>query len=255
MIYDLQKASVGKRIIAFIFDLIMFATLAVGIAYIISVVGNYAQYSERLKDIREEYSEEYQVQLDITSEEYAALSESELARYKEAEDAFSKDEEANELYSTMLNFMIVIISVSPLVSCLVLEFAVPLLFGNGQTLGKKIFGIGIMLDNGVKITGIALFTRSILGKFAIETAIPIIAFLMMIFAPSGLFGALIILALVVANLALLLFNSKRTLIHDIVSYTVCVDLASQMIFESEEALLEYKNTLHAEANDFERSRT
>ena len=38
-------------------------------------------------------------------------------------------------------------------------------------------------------------------------------------------------------------------IHDKLAGTVTVDLASQMIFDSPEALLEYKKRLHAESTE------
>ncbi len=249
MIYDLQRAGIGKRISAFLFDFIIFVTLAVGVAFVVSSVLDYESNANRVRDIRTEYSEEYGVKLDISNEEFDKLSEDEKANYRAAEEAFAKDEEVNNLYGVMLNYILVIISSSPLVSNIILEFVVPLFLGNGQTLGKKIFGIGVVLQGGIKITGLSLFTRSVLGKFAIETVIPIIAFLMLLFTPNGIVGAIILLALLVANSVLLLASKNHTLIHDIVSYSVCVDMSSQLIFESEEALIEYKNRIHAEAND------
>ena len=241
MIYDLQKASIGKRLSAFLFDLIMFVTLAVGVAYIITNAVGYNEYSTRLEAKRTEYSEEYGVKLDITNEEFSKLTDSEKINYQKAQAAFGNDEEAQEIYYKMLDLLILILSLSPFISCLVLEFLIPLFLKNGQTLGKKIFGIGVMLSNGVRLNGVALFARAFLGKFAIETAIPMIAFVTTLFGTIGGIGALIILVIIATNLGLLLFTKQKTVIHDLVSYSVCVDLASQMIFENEAALEEYKN--------------
>ena len=236
MIYDLQRAGIGKRISAFLFDFIMFITLAVGVAFLVSTALDYDGSADRVREIRVAYGEEYGVDLDITSDEYSKLTEAEKDHYKAAEEAFAKDTEVKSLYDEMLNYILIIISVSPLLSMIILEFIVPLLLKNGQTIGKKIFGVGVVLQGGIRITALSLFTRSLLGKFAIETAIPIIAFL-------------IILAIIAVNAGLLLMSKNHTVIHDIVSYSVCVDISSQLIFNSEEELVEYKNRIHAEAND------
>ena len=44
----------------------------------------------------------------------------------------------------------------------------------------------------------------------------------------------------------LILTHTRSPIHDLVAKTVTVDFASQMIFDSEEALLAYKTKLHEE---------
>jgi len=48
------------------------------------------------------------------------------------------------------------------------------------------------------------------------------------------------------ELILMFTTHNRSLIHDLLAGTVTVDLASQMIFDSEEHLLEYRKKLHAE---------
>ena len=44
-------------------------------------------------------------------------------------------------------------------------------------------------------------------------------------------------------------TKTNSCIHDVLSYSVVVDMASQMIFESEAALTEYKNRVHREMVD------
>ena len=41
-------------------------------------------------------------------------------------------------------------------------------------------------------------------------------------------------------------TKTNSTIHDILAKTVVVDLSSQMIFDSEEAMIDYKTKLHAE---------
>ena len=174
------------------------------------------------------------------------LTAEEKVKYENAERAFAKNEEAISLYNAMLERLVLILGLSPLFSCVILEFLIPLFLRNGQTIGKKIFGIGVMLSNGVKLNGVALFARAILGKFAIETAIPIIAVVSLLFGAAGGFGAVAILIILCVNLGLLFFSKRKTVVHDLVSYSVCVDIASQLIFDSEDARMEYLASVHSE---------
>ena len=50
----------------------------------------------------------------------------------------------------------------------------------------------------------------------------------------------------ILQLALVLTSRTNTAIHDLMAATVVVDIQSQMIFDSAEELVAYKNKLHAE---------
>ena len=259
MIYDLQKASIGKRISAFILDVILFAILAVGAAAIVSEALNYDYYADRLEQIQaecfvEQVGEDYKdrgIMPGITEAEYNELSAADRLLYDKAQRAFATNKEANEVYSKLLSYVFLITNLGTFISCIVLEFVVPLFLRNGQTVGKKVFGIGVMLKNGVRINSVALFSRSMLGKFAIETALPMLAVTMLFLGTSNLLMLAVAILVIVLNVGLLLFHRENTVIHDIVSYTVCVDLASQMIFDNEAAMIEYKNRVHQEANELD----
>ena len=247
MIYDIQRASLGKRIMALILDFILIMTLIVGVAFLISKIVSYDKYSDELSQMREEYSKVYGVKLDITNEEYNAFSEEDKAKYDAADEAFSSDERAAELNRIMFNLMILIIFISPIVSYFLLEFLVPLFLGNGQTVGKKVFAIGVVHTNSVRLTSLGLFARSMLGKCTIGTMLPVMGFFMMIVSTQTAFaGATIILLICGLNIALLLFTKRRTPLHDILSNAVCVDMQTQKIFESAEQLVAYKAKLHEE---------
>ena len=177
MIYDLQKASTLKRISAYLLDLILLTVLATGIAFVLSGVLNYNQWSQAVTDGYAKYAQQFGVDLNITQEAYGALQEAEKAVYDAAFAAFNADAELIHAYNMLANIVLLIITFSILLSYLGLEFAVPLLFGNGQTVGKRVFGIAVMKRNGVKINAISLFIRTVLGKFAIETMIPVLMLL------------------------------------------------------------------------------
>ena len=129
---------------------------------------------------------------------------------------------------------------------LLLEFVVPLLLKNGQTLGKKIFGIAIMRTDGVKITPFALFVRTVLGKYTIETMVPVLIVIMIYFSILGLTGTVVLGLIALLQIILLAATKSRSAIHDLLACTVAVDFASQRIFDSSEELLEYKKKLHEE---------
>lgn len=245
--YDLQKASMWKRISAWLFDIIMLVIVCVGLAWVLTTVLGYDSYVDRFNAAKENYATEYGIDLDNT--DFDSLTEAEKENYKKADEAFAADKEAAYVYTMLINLAFIITTFSILLAYLVLEFAVPLLFKNGQTLGKKIFGIGVMRQDGVKISPIILFARAILGKCTLETLVPVLTVVMMLFGIMGFFGTVIILGLIIIEFALMVGTKGNLAIHDKLSHTVTVDMASQMIFDTPEAMLEYKKRIHAEEAD------
>jgi uncharacterized RDD family membrane protein YckC len=130
-----------------------------------------------------------------------------------------------------------------LIAILIVEFLIPLFLKNGQTLGKKMFGICLMMDNGVKIKTLPLFVRTLLGKFTIETMIPVYFIVLLYFGHINLLHIVILGVLVIAELLLIIIHRKNPLLHDLMSYTVVVDKESQMIFDTEEDLIKYKQEM------------
>ena len=246
MIGELQRASVWKRISAALLDLILLSIVAVGVAAGLSTILGYNEYNQTMLNGYEKYETEYGVVFDISYEEYEAMSEAARANYDAAFDALSKDEAVNHAYVMMLSLTLLIVSLGLFFAYILLEFVVPKLFGNGQTVGKKVFGIAVMRVNGVKINSICLFIRTILGKYTIETMIPVLIGIMVYFGTIGIIGPVILFLILIMELVLMFTTYNRSLIHDLLATTVTVDLASQMIFDSEEALLDYRKKLHAE---------
>ena len=251
--YDFQKANMWKRISAAICDLILLCIAVVGVALLLSTALGYDGYTTRLEEISNSYAEEYNVDLDISQSEYDALSEDDRARYEAADKAFAADSEANYVYQMIVNLTLIIVTFSILVAYLLLEFLVPLLFGNGQTLGKKVFGVAVMREDGVKISPVILFARAILGKYTLETMIPVFIFLMILLGLMGVLGTVFIFALLIIQIVLVAITKARTPLHDKLAHTVCVDLASQMIFDTPDDLLEYKKRIHAEKVEEEKN--
>lgn len=246
MIYDLQKASMWKRISAFLFDFIILVIAAVGLATLLSAILGYDTHYNNMQAGYDKYEKEYGVELSISQEEYNAKSEDEKAVWNQAFEAFSKDEDVMYAYSMLVNLSFIIVVFALLLAFLALEFVVPNIFGNGQTLGKKIFGIGVMRTDGIRVVPALMFIRTVLGKFTIETMIPLFLVMMLMFGIIGSTGTIIIGLILLAQIILLVTTQTNSMIHDVLAKTVVVDVASQMIFENEQELVAYKEKLHAE---------
>lgn len=246
MICDLQKANILKRVSAYILDLIMLTIVITGAAFALSSIFDYDSYSEKLTAIYNEYEAQYGIDLDISAEEYAALSEEEKKAYEDVNLLMNQNEEAIEAYNMTVNLALVITSLSILAAFLLLEFCVPLALGNGQTLGKKVFGIGLVRQDGVRISTLSLFVRTVLGKCTVETMIPAYILILIIFGNLGMTGTVLLAGGAILQLAIIATSRTNSAIHDMMAATVAVDLNSQMIFDSEQELLAYKNKLHAE---------
>ena len=243
---DVQRASLWKRIAAWVFDSILVAVLAVGIGALLSAVFGYDGYSTRLDEIYAAYEAEYGVVFSVTPEEYESMTDEERQNYSTAYDALIKDEETIYVYNMVMNLSLVITTLGILLAVVALEFIVPLLFGNGQTLGKKIFGICLMRGDCVKINTMQLFVRSVLGKFTVETMIPVYVAMMIFWGAMGSTGTMILLGFLLLQAALVLFTRERTAIHDMLAGTVAVDFSSQKIFATLDDLIEYRKKAAAE---------
>ena len=246
MILDLQKASLLKRASAFLLDAILLVVLATGFFYIISGVTGYEQHRLIVAEATERISQEYGVTTEMTSKSFDKLTEDEIAAINAADKALQEDEAACRAYVMVANLSTLIVSLGLLLAFVLLEFVVPLLFGNGQTLGKKIFGIAVMHIQGVKLGHVALFVRTVLGKYAVETMPLALSALYLI---SGLGSPVFLLigaALLIVQLIVVIVSHENALLHDKMAVTVTVDLASQMIFDTYDQLLEYKKKMHAE---------
>ena len=244
--YDFQKANMWKRISAWLFDFILIGIVIVGVAALLSVAFRYDVHYERLEASYDKYEEEYGIDLNISAEDRDKLSEEELQKYQEAGEKMQKDPQIRGCYTVVVNLVLMITAFSILLGHFIMEFIIPLCFGNGQTLGKKIFGIGVMRTDGVKVTPLQMFFRSILGKCTLETLVPIFIVIMIVLRVMGIVGLGILAALILSEIVALIVTKERTPLHDMMAGTVTVDIASQMIFDTPEALLAYKQRIHAE---------
>ena len=244
--HELQRADFWKRLSAFMFDTMMIILAAVGIAAIMSLFMNYEEHYNTIETIEAECAAKYGINTDLTAEEYEQLSEEEKQRYLEADAEFGSNPLVADAYNKLLTLTLLTITFSLLIAYVGLEFVVPIFLKHGRTLGKKIFGLAVMRTNGVKLDGQAHFIRSIIGKYTMETMVPVYIILMIIFGNLGSIGTLMLIAFLILEIAVYATTRTRSTVHDLVSDTVVVDMASQMIFESYDDLMEYKTKLHEE---------
>ena len=246
MANDLQKASMWKRIAAWLFDFILLSVLVVGFGYLLSNLLGYDVYSDVLDGAYARYEAEYNVVFDITQEAYGAMSEAERQNYDAAYAALIGDQEAMHAYNMMLNLTLVITSGGFLLGIMLWEFVIPYWLGNGQTLGKKIFGLCLVRNDGVRINTMQLFVRTLLGKFTIETMIPVYILMMLFWGTIDLTGTVMILALLLGQALCVGLTRTNSAIHDLLAGTVVVDMASQTIFRTTEDLISYQKKVAAE---------
>ena len=157
-----------------------------------------------------------------------------------------QDQEAVKAYHMVSNLMLIIVTCGILLAMLALEFGVPLLFGNGQTVGKKVFSLCVVRNDGVKLNGFQHFTRAVLGKYAVETMIPVYVVIMLMQGQSVGLLLLLVIALLLAQCILVLATRNRCPIHDLMAGTVVVDYGSQKIFKSTEDLIAYQKKIAAD---------
>lgn len=247
---DLQKASLWKRIAAGILDLILVAILATGFGWAISAISNYDSYNDRMEAKYSFYAQKYEINRNMTEEQFNAMPEAErkayTARVDAADGEIRADKEAMYLYNMVVNLILIIVSGGILLAMILLEFVVPLLFGNGQTIGKKVFSLCLVRNDGVKLNGYQHFTRVILGKYAVETMIPVYVAVMLIMGqPNGIL-ILFVAALLIAQCVIMIVTRNNCLLHDLMTGTVVVDYGSQKIFKSTEDLIAYQKMLAAD---------
>lgn len=246
MVYDLQKASTWKRIAAWLFDGILAMILAVGVAFLLSSLLGYDRHSDAVSEAYSRYETKYGIVFEVSPEEFESWPEEKKQAYDQAYQELTADEEAMYAYNMVVNLTMVVTSLSILIAVVVLELVLPLILKNGQTAGKKIFSLCVVRSDCVRVNNMQMFVRTVLGKFAVETMIPVYILLMLFWGITDLTGTLILFALLLAEIIILIATRRNAAIHDLLAGTAVVDYSSQMIFNSEAELIEYKKKIHAE---------
>ncbi len=266
-VYGIEKASMLKRISAYILDAILTVILASGFVFAISAIINYDSYYDKMNQYYDEFEEENGFSFNMFSKNEDELNDKEKQikeisskaledlteeekqikeEYEKAIDDFVNDKDMLYIYNMLINLTLLMVTISVLLAILIIEFVLPLVFKNGQTIGKKCFGLCLVKNNCVRINAPILFIRTVLGKFTVETMIPIYIIIMIIFGGAGITGTIVLVLILFIQLILVISTKNNCLIHDLMAGTVVVDKNGQMIFDTENDLIEFKKNFHKE---------
>lgn len=246
MITNLQTANFTKRLAAALLDFVLLAVLVSGAATLLAITLGYDTHADTMNDRRQYFESQYGIQFEITQEAYDALTGDARKNFDDAFQALVNDDAFLRAYNMQISLTMLIATFSVLFGVLGVEFVIPLFLKNGQTVGKKIFGIALVRTDGVQVSKLQLFIRALLGKFTVELMIPIYAFLMIFFNTANIFTLAILAGLLLGQLVCVASTRTRSPIHDLLAGTAAVDMATQMIFKTKEDLLEYTKKRHAE---------
>lgn len=258
---SLQKADIWKRISAFLCDATCIIFLSLAMVLLLTLVTGLNNHAATMNDRRESIIKEagYVLPDEVpegneeggensipkeniypsSNEDVENLSGEALERYKATDKKIRTDEIYVKEFTLFVSISLIIITFSILISFLIFEFTIPLLLKNGQTLGKKVFGVAVMRADGVKITPSLLFLRAIVCKFTLETMVPVMALIAAAIFQWWIMAGILIVGILVLQAVLLFFTKERTTIHDTCTYTVTVDMGSQKIFDTVEEKAEY----------------
>ena len=244
MSFSLQKANFWKRISAFMFDVIIVVMLSFGFATGITALSNYDKKSEAVNQYYTHYEEVYGVDFNISKEDFNALPEAEQQVYHDANKALKEDPGFQQATQSLFGLTMLIFGGGIFLGTVLWYFVLPLFFGYGRTLGKKIFGLAVIRTNGVKASNPVLFIRATVGMFAMETLLPLSMLIMIWFDLMGIVGLITIGLLELLQIGVLIYTKTNSSIHDLLTDTVVVDFVSQQIFESQEDLLAFQQEEH-----------
>ena len=245
--FEIQKAGFWKRASAFLLDIILRGILTVGILTLLSAVSGYDAKTQRMQEKYDAYSTQYGTDLGISEEQYNALPKQDQEKYMAAYEALTHDEEAVTLYQQVVKMSLFLLSISIFLACVILEFIVPLLLKEGRTLGKKVFGLCVVHTNCVRMEPGAMFIRSLLGVYTVETMIPVLILVMLYFNTVGIAGTAILLAMLLLQIILLAATQNNQLIHDLLAQSAVADYQSQPMYATLEELNAAKAKKAAEA--------
>jgi uncharacterized RDD family membrane protein YckC len=231
---DIQHAAFSKRLFAFLADVVIAGLLVTGIFLLLWTVFDVDRYKDVYAEVKAAYEQEYGVTFGLTEEEFSKLDEAAQDNYSKAVDAMNADETSNNALKTYLTFALSILAGGIVLSGLLLEFVVPLLFKDGRTLGKKLFGLGVMRTGMLKIKAPVLFVRGVIGKAVFELLLPVVMTATALMGVTGIFGFIMLGVFAVAECVALVKTGGQCFLHDILADTYVVDWSSQPIFDTSE---------------------
>ena len=223
----MEKHPFMKRAFAGAIDVLLIAILTVFIAMPMSSLTGYKQARADVDSMLSSMEQAYGVRFNLTPRELQELTEEQSKKYEEAFAWFAGSEENVRTYNRMVLGSYTTVLGSVLVAVLILELAVPLFFGNGQTLGKKLMGLVVIKMDTSPVDALGMIARAVLGKFLVEIAVPVFTILAIYNGNSGARSSFMIIGLFLVQAACMGLTKERRLIHDFLSGTRVVSADSE----------------------------
>ena len=238
--FKVCKPTTIHRLAAFLIDAILFVILFTGALYLISLIFDFDTHYSILQ---EEYKKVGYLIFNEESKKWEFLSQN-APNYAEV----SKLVTENDIIMEELFFVNSFSVKSPLAAIAIVlvitEFIIPLILRNGQTVGMKIFSIGLISNSGIAINPIQLFARCFIGKIAVLGIIPALGILYIFLnATGGLLGSLIVLIIYGINLFLLLKSKNNTGIQDLIANVIPVNAKETIFYKTAKELKEANNVI------------
>lgn len=229
---DFHKAKPIKRLAAYLIDLILLVAITAGVAVGMFAKMDYKSYEEKFEASCEKYGQQFGVDLSASRADQAELSEAEQEKYMAAWEALNADEEAMDAVKQKLRIELVSAMVGLLVGYVILEIMVPLILKNGQTVGKKIMNLCVMHKYHVRVGFMQIIYRTILGKYFIETLIPVAMLILSDYGVLGMTASLVLGIIAMVQGFIVMMSQANCGIHDKLFNTVVADFKKQHIFDT-----------------------
>lgn len=225
-LFKVCKPKTIHRLAAFLIDAIVFVILFTGVLYLISLIMDFDAHYALLQ---EEYKKVGYLIFNEEKEKWEFLT-STAPNYEEVTKLVTENKVIMEELFFVNSFSVKSPLIAIAIVLLVVEFIIPLILRNGQTIGMKVFSIGLISNTGIAISPIQLFARCFIGKMAVLGIIPALGILYIFLNYSGgLLGSLIVLVIYGINLFLLIRSKNNTGIQDLIANVIPVD-AKETIF-------------------------
>ena len=231
-IYTPKLARPIKRLAAYLIDIVMVLVIFTGVMFLLSEMFDYQGVNAKLEqlyiDTGVKIADDKGV-YDFCDIKNTTCEQSLKNLY--AMDLFY------ELFNSIQGFLIYAPIISIFVPLLILEFILPMIFKNGQTLGMKLFNIALISKNGIKVKPIQVFVRFLFGKFIINGIVPVLGVMYIFISDgAGITGAMLLLLYLIANFACYGVGQNKTFVPDALAGCYPIDTQEQIFFDTVEEL-------------------
>ena len=230
-IYTPRHASLIKRAASFLLDIILLAIVFVGFLLLFAYLFDYDSTNKALNKMYLDYG--VMIPKDATEKlEFCDITQQSCI---DAATALENDPMFKQLFVLRQRFLIVGPIGSFLLSLLIFNFILPLIFKNGQSIGKKLFAIGYVSKSEIRIKPIQLFIKFLFGDFIIDSVMTIIGLYYILWG-NGYAGLILIFVVVIGNIACFALTKERTFLPDALANMFPIDMQEQMLFDTIEEL-------------------